>query len=375
MAPSTTGMSGLTNNGRIEQSEAVMVEYFGNMKRQVSLFLFFVFLSLSWGAVVAGADGFEMCWSLPAASYGAGMFVGEFSYVYDKGSASGRFELVKSGSEVLDEVCWNPGVQLPESDAMVAGEFRYNYKDDKEDYGTRGCKAAVLVEGKTIHYVASMMKKNEKGLDNVFEDTNVYDACNETNYGVYGKYLVMDSWAYGSVSGHNRRMFLFKYGKDTVELLDVIDDIFDFSSFGRERIYENKEGMYWMDIKDFDNDGNPEIKVVVTRNQFVFFIEIKDDRLRVDLNPVLYRQSFKEQKRKNSSKKKKNTRYYLSGFFSGALTLNEIKAAIKSSGERYYGQYDYVAATIKSRDTWDREFHDYGGVQPTLLRYEIEGRQ
>lgn len=367
---------------QFKQREAEMLKYFGNIKLRLPLFFLLLIFLPSIRIAVADSGRFELkktdsgaapkeiCWTAGVARPGARKIEREFSYESEYDDYIDKFEYKGPGSDEVTEMCWDTGVALPGAD-MIAGELSYS-----SDYNTYigGRKAAVLAAGRIIYYVASMEKKN---VNNIVGDYDIgsLDIGGDTNYGIYGSYLVMDSWAYQSVSGHNRRMFLFKYGKDTVELLDVLHGSMDFSSVGEDRIYETKEGMYWMEIKDFDNDGNPEIKAInAPRRAFVFFLEIKDDRLRVDFNPALYEPLFKAQKLKNRSRKKKNNAYYIYGFFAGALTLDNIKAAIRKNGEINKGQYNYVVAIIEGRDTWDREYHERDKTQPTLLRYEIQGR-
>lgn len=295
------------------------------------------------------------------------------------------FELKKTNSGVAPEMCGkDKGVPLPGAD-MIAGE--YSYVTDEKYLGdyVLSCKAGVLVKDGVLYYVTSMEKKEVNGVVTVYDNGSL-DIGGDTNYGVYRRYLVIDSFALGS--SHNRMMFLFKYGQDSVELLDVFDPSMSYSSAEVERrpIRQETVAEVMIDLRDFDNDGNPEMKLTTVPEYltdenyeyvpFEFFIEIKDERLHMDFNPALYKPLFESHKRQNPSKKKKDA-YYISGFFAGAMTLDNVKNAIRKNGEIYEGQFNRIVGLLGKSDTWDNEFHNFYGAQraqPTLLRYEIKGR-
>ncbi|MBI5562742.1 MAG: hypothetical protein HY894_07840 [Deltaproteobacteria bacterium] len=151
----------------------------------------------------------------------------------------------------------------------------------------------------------------------------------------------------------------------------------------------------WMDIADIDHDGNPELAIGIDREiyynetAFNLFFEIKDDRLRLDLNPVLYRPLFVKEKKKAKGKRFKRDAYYIYGFLSGEFTLDKVKALLKDElyvaattrffMEEYgikYDQYVSVVPLLESRDNWFKYHRDEPiGVKPEeMIKYEIKRR-
>lgn len=296
-------------------------------------------------------------------------------------------------------------VALPGTN-FKAGSFRFVIDEDNET-----AKAGVLVSNEILYYVEHERYARVPFTGKWFDYGEVFDAGGDCNYGVYNDYFTLDCWAYGSVSGHNRRMFLFRVSKDTVELLDIIGRAYvevsgkkyglDFvSMYNGERTKP-----VWVDVRDFDNDGNPEVELQIERGHrtdFIFqlqvfslYFEIADDKLKLDPNPVLYKPLFDQARLDDPSKrvsyvysiqgegfpdlvptspKRKSDAYYIYGFLSGELKLDEIKSSLEPDGELYEGQYKSVVPLLENRDKWDDGFHFAPAERPVLLNYELNRR-
>ncbi|MBI5810014.1 MAG: hypothetical protein HZB21_02335 [Deltaproteobacteria bacterium] len=301
-----------------------------------------------------------------------------------------RLKLVETKTGLVPELCWDDPrewVILPGA-KIKAGSFTYLYdffstkRNREEEEET--CKAGLLFDD-ALYYVESS------------------DVGGDTNFGVYKDYFLMDSWAYGSVSGHNRTMFLFRYDKKSARLLDAIGeasvahDLLDFMSDyalshkpGYDR--EANKSPVWMDIADIDLDGRPELAIKIVRGpywtyydrKFSLFIEIRDDRLRLDLNQALYRPLFEKEREKAKGKGFKPDAYYIYGFLAKEFTLDKVKAMLKDElyvaeakrhfkkhDAEYYDQYESVVPLLESRDKWDYKFHR---DKEYLIKYEIKRR-
>ncbi|MBI5810921.1 MAG: hypothetical protein HZB21_07030 [Deltaproteobacteria bacterium] len=271
----------------------------------------------------------------------------------------------------LAEVAAIPGAD------MKGGVFRYILKDDR-GWDRSPAKAGILVNNKVLYYVES--------------EGGSLDPGGDTNFGVYKDYFVMDSWALDS-TGHNRMMYLFRFSRDNkVELLDVLvqahlgravpfdgDFVSETTPIAQKKArWNEREIRYelplWMDIKDIDNDGNPEIKLRIRTEEYAqvdspaqlaLYIEIANDRLQVDFNPDLYKPLFEKEK---SRKTKMN--YYIYGFLSGQLGLDEIKAILKKNRDLY----KKVVPFLESREELNAAFHEYSGEKPVLKKYIIKRR-
>lgn len=303
-------------------------------------------------------------------------------------------KLVETKTGLVPELC---AEDLPEwvilpGTRIKAGSFRYlydflfttsNMEEKKVEEET--CKAGLLFDD-ALYYVESS------------------DIGGDTNFGVYKDYFLMDSFAYGA--SHNRTMFLFRYDKTSAQLLDVIGnasiahDLLDFTSaytgYGDMKygyLGDALKGSMWMKLGDFDHDDNPEIEIVIFREDydetvFDLFFEIKDDRLSLDLNPALYRPLFEKERKKAKGKRFKPDAYYIYGFLAGEFTLDRVKAMLKDElgvaettrifMEEYnvkYDQYKGVVPLLESRDKWNYKFHHGRGGKPEdLIKYEIKRR-
>ncbi|MBI5827675.1 MAG: hypothetical protein HZB22_08110 [Deltaproteobacteria bacterium] len=140
-----------------------------------------------------------------------------------------------------------------------------------------------------------------------------------------------------------------------------------------------------MEIKDVDSDGNPEIKLsiyIYDEYDFDLYIHIKDDKLRVNLNPALYKPLFEAEKKRDGSGKRTDA-YYIYGFLSGALRLDEIRAEVRLADAKVRSeeaevrpedeQYGKVIPLLERRDKWDDAFH-YFDTAPPLIKYDLNKR-
>lgn len=309
------------------------------------------------------------------------LFISSFLFwiVFCHPAYSTGFEMTEAGEIVKDD-----SVAIPESN-MEAGTFVYVI-NNKEYKITR--KAGVLVNGRVMYYVDSKENATVPLSKQGEWYGGEFDPGGETHFGIYKDYLVMDSWAFGA--SHNRKLFLFRLGKNTVELLDVLvnafperfeDLVWDFMTAYARKYPENYEGPFWTDIGDLDGDGYPEVKISILRMEyegnidyderiFDIYLEIRNEKLHVDLNPVLYKPLFIKEKARYARRRKKSDAYYVYGFLSGELSLDKIRELLKGKV-----QYKSVVPVLEQRANWDLAFRretTEEGLIPVLVREELK---
>lgn len=287
-----------------------------------------------------------------------------------------RTSSVYSGEFDLSEQDPTEVVDLPGTN-MKGGMFFY-YFDEKSKRSGRIIKdhtrkAGVLVDNEALYYVHTGD-----------EDVSELDPGGDCNFGVYKDRFLMDCSSFGA--SHNRMMYLFRLGKDSVELLDMLKEasvgrrtpLMDFYSVvpeahkpGFNRVFYRLP--LWMEIKDMDGNGDPEIKlsiIIYDEYDFDLYIELKDNRLRVNLTPALYKPLFEAEKEKNG---KRTDAYYVYGCLSGALRLDEIKAEVRHEE----GRYRKIIPLLERRDEWDGAFHalfhTFDAASP-LIKYDLHKR-
>lgn len=257
-------------------------------------------------------------------------------------------------------------VELPGKN-MRGGMFIY-YFDKKYSDGrvmrNRTRKAGLLVNNKLLYYAHTGA-----------EGGGMLDPGGDCNFGVYKNYFLMDCWSYGA--SHNRLMYLFTFGKDTPKLLDVIGGAgMDFISYAPEA---KKPGFQrlgyrlplWMEIKDMDGDGKPEIKFsiyIYSSYDFDLYIHIKDDKLLVNYNQALYEPLFEAEKKKNKSGKKTDA-FYFYGLLSGRLKLSKIKNELRHEKEHYTKIMPLLEKCDKRYD-----LPHYFDTAPALVEYKLNER-
>ncbi|MBI5810732.1 MAG: hypothetical protein HZB21_06055, partial [Deltaproteobacteria bacterium] len=177
-------------------------------------------------------------------------------------------KLVETEQGLVPELCHEDlpmeWVVLPGT-KIKAGSFRYLYgffytKRNRE-VEEETCKAGLLFDD-ALYYVESS------------------DVGGDTSFGVYKDYFLMDSWAYGA--SHNRTMYLFRYDKSSARLLDQIgvaalakgvwmDFMAAYTGHGDMKygyLGDAHKGPMWMRLGDFDHDGNPEVEIVILRENY-----------------------------------------------------------------------------------------------------------
>lgn len=274
----------------------------------------------------------------------------------------------------------NPGC-MPKRDKAIeitlpgtkirAGTYLFRYADSDESEFTSKM-GAFLPNGQFLYVEGSA------------PDIDAFDVGGDSNFGIYGKYFVAESFAFGS--SYSRRMFLFTYTERSVQLLDVISDAYglnnmyslkfmaapsqDDAKFESRRKNYHKRGFSWMDITQRDNDTHPEIRLLITSGtkfdsfEFELFVEVAGDRLHIDRNPQLYESLFKRQSDNLEAHVAKSTLFYIYGFLAGKLRIDEIKTDLKNEKE----VSREIVHLLESVEDWDEAFHRLGGAKPQLIR-------
>ncbi len=111
----------------------------------------------------------------------------------------------------------------------------------------------------------------------------------------------------------------------------------------------------WMEIEDIDNDGNPEIMLIISGlfkfvPYFNLYIEISENRLKVDLNPKLYKPFFEQEKHKSQTNLKTD-QYFIYGFLSNELNLKEIERALGNDRKE-------LITDIKQIENLNQDLHE-----------------
>lgn len=267
------------------------------------------------------------------------------------------FKLVSINSRLEPELAEKPGVVLPGT-SITAGSYTY-VTANGQDVGRLG----FLVRSDRLLYV----------------DSNEYALGGDTHYGVHGNYFVMDAWGYGSTSGHNRLMFLCRFDKTgEVKLLDVIGKAY-LESYGMDFMSQvvtaSSSGVtatttkpYWIDINDHDNNGEPEIIVRIASINFFLYVEIANERMRINLNPALYEPLFNEEEKKRRSAEMTSDAYYVYGFLAKKIDLKQINLALNQNKERS----NRIIALLGNVGKWDAAFHDFGGEEFMMKKYDFK---
>ncbi len=265
------------------------------------------------------------------------------------------FKIIKVDSHYEPEFRDGP-IALPGTN-ITAGSFPY-YDAKSLNIGD---KLGFWINDTTLFYVQSETWIGE------------YDIGGEINYGIYKNYFVADSWSYGA--GHNRMMFLFKYDKDSVQLLDVIGQAY-VNRYGMDFLSEYDKSapcdVYRcpprpMIVKDVDGDGNPEIKLLIVPKHYWIYLEIVNDRMQVNFNPALYQPLFEHAKQKPYKPRIRPFDYYLYGFLAKQLSLEEIRNKLKADKSK---KYEWLLALIENYREWNIAFHDIQRNKPELIKYE-----
>jgi hypothetical protein len=238
----------------------------------------------------------------------------------------------------------------------------------------------------------------------------------EAQYALAGDYFVVDGYAFAS-TGHGRTMYLFRHGRDWVDLLDMIGDRFtahygfEFKSdypgkpaYGEEITMNYEHTPVWA-INERDNRGNPLIKIRLYPDpssyelyefytsrgidadeyeKFHLYLKIEvlgngmrsktgavqvAARLQVARDPEIYRPLF--DKVRNVQKDGiRPAAYYVYGLLAGQIELSLIKADLKGDKLR-----QGIVDMLENVDKWDEAAHyRYGEPVPQVVEYKFERR-
>jgi hypothetical protein len=306
------------------------------------------------------------------------------------------FKVKKVGSRYEPVVDFDPSVfRLPGTQMTFAA---YTYLPPGDDIGA---KYGFLVDDGRLLYVDEV-------------DASLGDA----QYALGDGYLIVDGYAFAS-SGHDRSMYLFKYDKNLVRLLDMIGDKFvahhgyEFVSdypgkppYGEEITEGYKHTPVWV-IKERDGRGDPLIRVKLYHDPFSYdlykfytdrnidpdkyeeirlYVKVETPpgsdgipvkagpdgraaRLRVALDPEIYRPLF-DSVRDVQKVGVRPAGYYVYGFLSGQLDLSRIKADLKDNKLR-----QDTVDLIEEFGNWDAAAHDRSGEPvPEMVEYKLKRR-
>ena len=306
------------------------------------------------------------------------------------------FKVKKIGSRYEPAVDFDPSVFRLPGTRMTFAE--YTYLPPGEDIGA---KYGFLVDDGRLFYVDEI-------------DASDGDA----QYALVAGYFVVDGYAFTS-SGHDRSMYLFRYGKDWVRLLDIIGDQFvaahgyEFVSdypgkpaYGEEIMVGYKHAPVWM-IKERDGRGNPLIRVKLYHDPYSYdlykfyadrsidpdkyeelhlYVKIETPagsggmpakagsrkraaRLQVAVDPEIYKPLFDSIKDVHEASVRP-AGYYVYGFLSGQLDLSRIKAELKDNKLR-----QDTVDLVEDFGNWDAAAHDRSGEPvPEIVEYKLKRR-
>ena len=214
----------------------------------------------------------------------------------------------------------------------------------------------------------------------------------DPQYALMGNYFIVDGGAGGS--GTCRSMYLFRYDKDSMRLLDKIEEpvggyfsplgfVSDYPgkpAYGHELGTGHRDVPVWV-ISERDRHGHPLVRLVVGRDlaltelgprefeAFHIYLKIVNHRLRVALDPELYLTIFNSLGEAGGPYSR-STEYYVSGFLAHKLTLARIKAELDGNKERLW-----LLDSLRYVKRWDAELHRrIGEPFPKIREYRLKGR-
>lgn len=211
----------------------------------------------------------------------------------------------------------------------------------------------------------------------------------EPQYALSGNYFVV-----GGCEGNcaSWSMYLFSYERDSMKLLDKIEEPEDSSPPGFMADYPGKPAYgheigtghddvpVWL-ISEKDRQGHPLIRLRMIRNLplpflgpeefevFHIYLKIVNGRLRVALEPELYETLFNSLG-DGGGPYSRSTEYYVSGLLAHKLSLSSIKAELVNDRERLW-----LVRSLEHVKNWDAALHyRYGHPLPTIIEYTLMGR-
>jgi hypothetical protein len=277
---------------------------------------------------------------------------------------SDGFKLERIGTHDEPKI-YGRSVTLPDT-SIRAGIYLYQVDDKRVDDGIGQGRLGFMI-----------------GTDNFFYVDSTYYSLSDTNYGLYGNYFVIDGWGWGSTSGHDRLMLLCQFDKVSVKLLDVIGIPYiekigmDFVSFDIDDAQDKSKPVETLEsrltrvepsriaINDIDHNGMSEIKLKMLGYDFFLYLEIANDKLRVNLNPALYTPLFVAENKRLGNSKNKSYAYYFYGFLAKKLDLKTIGLALKHHKEQSKG----IDVLLRNIEKWNDEFHRVYGERFEMKQY------
>lgn len=287
-------------------------------------------------------------------------------------------------------------VRVIKPEGFVLKKIDSHYEPVEKDY------KSFLLPGTDIR-VGLFSYINKEGFDvgrigfllgnNQFFFVDEQGGCYETlSYTVYKDYLLID----GNCNGHYADMYLFKYDRNTIRLLDFIDSAMSFHTSypADKRPYpsKRKDPPLWVlndaeKIKIGFDDALPECfyfqsddadKVTKKKNkrylqecgyfydEIGLYLKISDDRLHINYDSKLYNQKFKNIQTKYKGKPKPFS-YYFYGYLAKKLGTEEIESRSIDSQIR-----TYTIKMLKEVYQWDLEFHDHPTIKLTSFKLKGE---
>lgn len=255
------------------------------------------------------------------------------------------FKLVKVGEHYEPVLKRGPSIALPQTN-IRAGLYLHEDLDGGES-GKVG-----FLNGEELTYVESMRTplKYQYGL------------VGGVIYAILPPYFIFCADQGGTFL--NGLLFLFKFDKDGVKLLDCISEGY-LNNWGSGIQFKPEHETSALNspvigmVGDLNHDGIPEIEVLVepdihyVNTSFSLYFDIIGDKLRINLESSFYIPLFKAEEQRIANVEKKSHSYYIYGFLSKNFDLKSIETALKDDTDRRW-----IVDILKSIDTWDAEFHD-----------------
>jgi len=231
------------------------------------------------------------------------------------------------------------------------------------------------------------------------------EPVDEPRYGLTDDYFVVDGYAF--MSSHRTSMYLFKHGKDSVELCDVVEDpyiahhLFVFTSdypgepaYGHESTVDGTDKTpVWL-VRDTDGRSRPLIRIRLYLDpndpdldafyekealdlnkyeEFHLYLKVvapkgRSPRLRVARDPEIYKPLFDSLKEAGEHGVRP-VAYYIYGFLAGRLDLPRIKAELPDNKVR-----KYIVGVLNNVGKWDAAFHDRSQPIPKIVEYRLKRR-
>lgn len=285
------------------------------------------------------------------------------------------FGLMKIGSHYEPEPHYDKPFRIPET-TMRFGAYRYFDPEDEE--------------------IGKPMWGYLRDDGRFFYVKEPYAPDGDSQYGLSGNYFVVDGGSGGS--GICRSMYLFEYGRNSMRLLDVIEEggralsalafMSDYPgkpAYGEvtSEIRNEPDVPVWL-INEKDRHGRPLIRLVMVRDLpppnlgpekfeiFHIYLRIAKGKLRVALDPYLYETIFNSLGDGGGAGSRSNE-YYASGFLAGKLTLAQIKAELEADKDRPWRLW--LVDSLKQVKKWDRELHRRLGYPvPKIVEYKLSPR-